>query len=156
MERQLERLRDLTETGHDLRRYSSVLISELDFLLTRWRGGRLRASGFSAEDIREEARMCLDEAKAAVAETLRKSLASRAFLLAQVAERVNRGETSPEEDEGGVVAPGQREETERTFVARQNVERYRRVLAEGGLDDARRELVEKLLDEELAGLGERR
>jgi hypothetical protein len=159
MQQQLERLCDLTDTADHLMRYSAVLTAELDFVLARGRANRLRAPGSSTEDLREESRLCLEEAKAAVDDALRGDLASRAFALAQFAEAIDRGETSPED--GRALArrldrgpPADR--NKRDFVARQNVERYRRILATGGLDDTRRRMIEMLLNEALAKLADGR
>lgn len=90
MEQHRERLRDLMATGDDLLRYNAVLLAEIDVVLACIRGNLLRAPGFRAADLKEESRLCLEEARAAQDEATRHSFASRAFELAQAGEQIGR------------------------------------------------------------------
>lgn len=77
----------------DEKRRSEVLAAELDAMLMRARGGMFLARHslaptYSAEDLREEARLCREEARAAGDLAVRRKLAARSTELAMLAEEI--------------------------------------------------------------------
>jgi hypothetical protein len=80
--------RSALRAGHEeLMRLRQVMLAELDVVIAWTRSHVLRPPGFSAEDLREESRLCREEAGAALDSAMRRSFASRAFDLAMLAER---------------------------------------------------------------------
>ena len=91
MQEQVERAHELTARSDDLLRYTAVLLAELGAVVACINGKRLRTSRYSAADVREEARLCIEEAQTGVDDAMRRSLLGRAFELAQLGEQIDRG-----------------------------------------------------------------
>lgn len=96
MEQQRDRLQKIDAAREELMRHRSVLLGEIDTLLERARGNllsaraRLLPSRFDPEDIREESRLCREEARSAEELATRRSFASRSLELAMLGEKVAR------------------------------------------------------------------
>jgi len=69
---------------------TKILIAEIEAFLMQARRGADFARRYSPEDVLEEARVCLAEAEAAEDLTTKRSVASSAFSLAQLAEAMKR------------------------------------------------------------------
>ncbi len=88
MQQHQEKWRALVASREQRQHWRSVLLAEIDTLLMRSRGALfcsrnlLRPFSFSAEDIREESRLCQEEAKTTEDIETRRALASRALRLA--------------------------------------------------------------------------
>lgn len=86
MERNLRLRTELRARHEQLKHLHDVLIAEIDVALTCARSRLLRAPRFSAASLREESRLCREEANAALATAVRRAFASRALDLAMLAE----------------------------------------------------------------------
>jgi hypothetical protein len=92
MERHL--LQGPVRTEHDeLKRLREVLLAEIDVIIAWSKSRMLRSPGFSAAGLREESRVCLEEAKAARDTATRRAFARRALDLAMLAEHATRRTT---------------------------------------------------------------
>lgn len=86
----LQEMEDVRAARDSLMRYNAVLVAEIDAVLARIRGNPVPAPHYNAADVREESRLCVEEARAAADDAVRRSLSSRAFELAQRAEQMER------------------------------------------------------------------
>ncbi len=96
IEQQLENFRHLRAAAEEHKARNAVLLAEIDTFLARAQGAMffanhlLRPLRFSADDLREESRICREEAQACEDMTVRRALASRALALAMLGEKVAR------------------------------------------------------------------
>lgn len=95
-EAHLAKAKGLSADGENLAAMTRVLLAQIDMILVRGKSllneahARLRPGHFRAEDVREEARLCLAESKAALDREMKQAVASRAFALAELAEQMDR------------------------------------------------------------------
>jgi hypothetical protein len=86
----------MTAERQDLKSRTQVLLAEVDAFLTHAQATLAQArrlvppSRYRAEDVREESRLCREEAATAEQVAAKRAVASRAFALAQLAERMDR------------------------------------------------------------------
>ena len=96
LQRQQERYAELHVASQQTRRRTALLLSELDEFLkgvrTELASARrmLRPCSYSAEDLREESRLCREEARAALDLEGRRALAARALDFAMLGEQAAR------------------------------------------------------------------
>jgi hypothetical protein len=92
IERRLESLGDARTAWYELKRYNAVLLGEIDEALRRMRmPAPPQPPDFRADDLREAARLCLEEVQAAADIAMQRSFGQRALDLATQAERVAKG-----------------------------------------------------------------
>jgi hypothetical protein len=94
MERRLLERYALGARYEELKRIGDVLIAEIDVVFAWARSSLVRAPGFTAADLREESRLCREEASAALDETTRRAFAKRALDLAMLGEEITRDKDS--------------------------------------------------------------
>ena len=87
MERHLLERRELRAQRHELMRLREVLLAEIDVVLAWSRSHSLRAPSFSSDDLREESRLCREEARAALDLATRRAFATRALDFAMLGEQ---------------------------------------------------------------------
>ena len=96
MQQSLDDWREIRATRQQLRRWRSGLLGEMDTVLVRSRGAMffskhmLRPFSYSAADLREESRLCREEAQTADDVETRRALAAKALGLAYLGEEVER------------------------------------------------------------------
>jgi len=90
MERRLMERYALGARYEELKRIGDVLIAEIDVVFAWARSSLVRAPGFTAEDLREESRLCREEADAALDAATRRAFAKRALDLAMLGEEITR------------------------------------------------------------------
>lgn len=96
IETHLDNNETLTALNEELAAGTQVLLAEIDTLLMRARATRAEARALlsrpihSSADMREEARLCAEEAQADESMDRKRSIAARAFSLAQFAEAAER------------------------------------------------------------------
>jgi hypothetical protein len=96
LENRLTDLERLATDGEDLAAMTRVLLGEIDAFLGQAQTVAANARSLArpgksrAADVREEARLCIEEGKAAAQRAVRRAAASRAFALAQLAEEMER------------------------------------------------------------------
>lgn len=96
IEQQLQTYRDLYATLEDVRRHRLAVHAEVGRVIARSRAGlffakyMLRDHPHSADDLREESRLCQEEARTCDDGREQRGFASHAFDLAQLAEAVER------------------------------------------------------------------
>ena len=79
-----------------LRRDQAILLAQIDTFLARARGAmffarhQLRPLRFSADDLREAARLCWEEAEASEDLAMRRAFAARALDLAMLGEEIDK------------------------------------------------------------------
>ena len=86
----IRRAQEARAASYQLTRYNAVLHAEIDSVLARIRGNPRQGHRFRDEDVKEESRLCVEEAEAAADRAMRQSLASQALTLAQLAEQMKR------------------------------------------------------------------
>ena len=103
MEEAGQRLRELATAAEQKRRYRDALRREILDLIARahselaYARHLSRDHSYSAEDLREESRLCREEARSAEDGAVRRDFAGKAFELAMIGEAVER---SKEADQG--------------------------------------------------------
>jgi hypothetical protein len=101
LERQIERSAELSANAIETRRRTAMLLAQLDAVLGLVRQAlfstsrQLCASRFSAEDLREESRLCREEAVAVADVEARRALAGRALDFAMIGEQLARNGRGP-------------------------------------------------------------
>ncbi len=101
MEEQRKRSGQLRASAEELRACNAVLLAKIDAFLARARAAvsaaklASRTPPFSAEDVREESRLCREEGMATEDMEIRRPLAWRALALAMLAEQIAREDDRP-------------------------------------------------------------
>jgi hypothetical protein len=93
MEQNLLKRRALSARSDELMALRDVMMAEIDIVLACARNRRLQpAPGFSPADLREESRLCREEASAALDVATQRAFARRALDLAMLGEQRTREE----------------------------------------------------------------